>query len=253
MKVLGIIPARYASTRFPGKALCLIGGKAMIQRVFEQATQCNSLNRIIVATDHEAIRKQVASFGGVALMTSGNHRSGTERCAEAAEIMENNGDFFDIILNIQGDEPFIDPRQIEQVINCFLNPEVQIATLVKKILSQDELFNPNVVKVARSISGQALFFSRSAIPYFRGNRQNAWINETNYYKHIGIYGFQAAVLKKLVTLPSTPLENAESLEQLRWMEYAFPIHTQDTEFDSIGIDTPEDLLKITNRNQEISS
>lgn len=248
MKIIGIIPARYASTRFPGKPLIMIDGKAMIMRVYEQVLKCSSLDKVIIATDHEAIQKHVASFGGGVMMTSEVHRSGTERCAEVVKILENKGENYDVIVNIQGDEPFIEPAQIEQLVSCFSDPEIQIATLAKKIISKEDLINPNLVKVVRGSTGLALYFSRAAIPYVRGKDQESWLDGTTYFKHIGIYGFRTGILKKIVGLNPSPLEAAESLEQLRWLEHGFPIYIRETEFESIGIDSPADLLKITNRN-----
>ncbi len=248
MKIIGIIPSRYASTRFPGKPLIMIDGKAMIRRVYEQVLKCNSLSKVIIATDHEAIQKHVISFGGEVIMTSEAHSSGTERCAEVLEVLGKQGENFDVVINVQGDEPFIDPAQIEQVAACFSNTKIQIATLVRKITNVEDLTNPNLVKVVTNNAGMALYFSRSAIPYSRGKDQYSWLNSTTYFKHIGIYGYRQAVLQKIVCLAPTPLEKAESLEQLRWMENGFPVYTRETEFENIGIDIPSDLLKITNRS-----
>lgn len=248
MTTLGVIPARYASTRFPGKPLIMIDGKTMIRRVYEQSLKCKSLNKVIVATDHQAIQNQVASFGGEVIMTHETHHSGTERCAEVVEILEEKGTSFDVVINIQGDEPFIHPEQISQLTDCFTDPEVQIATLIRRITDREDLKNPNLVKVVKDIKNWALYFSRSPIPYTRGSEEQSWLNAITYFKHIGIYGYRAAVLKKLIFLAPTPLEQAESLEQLRWLENGFRIFTQETEFESISIDSPSDLLKITNRS-----
>jgi len=243
MKILGVIPARYASTRFPGKPLALINGKSMIRRVFEQASCCSLLNEVIIATDDERIQDHVRSFGGNVMMTSPDHESGTERCCEVA--LKTGGDF-DVVINIQGDEPFIDPRQIAQVADRFIQREVQIATLVKRMILSTDIENPNVVKVVFDKDMKAICFSRSPIPYFRGKPVAAWTENYNYYGHVGIYGYRTNVLKELVKLPVCTLEKAESLEQLRWMWHGFPIHVSETDFESIAIDSPADLLKITN-------
>lgn len=248
MKILGIIPARYASTRFPGKPLVVINGKSMIQRVYEQAILCDRLLKVVVATDSKAILNHVKLFGGNVMMTSELHRSGTERCLEVVEILNQSGDDYDLVINIQGDEPFIEPGQIGQVADCFTDRRIVLSTLIKKITSPEELANPNVVKVAVDLTGSALFFSRSAIPFIRGRDQKDWISAATCYKHIGIYGYRTSILKQLVALPVTPLETAESLEQLRWLEHGYRIQTKITEFESVSIDTPADLLKITNRD-----
>ncbi|MEI7662371.1 MAG: 3-deoxy-manno-octulosonate cytidylyltransferase [Bacteroidota bacterium] len=248
MTILGIIPARYASTRFPGKPLVLIDGKTMIRRVYEQATLCSCLDRVVVATDHEKIVRHVASFGGNVMMTGEHHRSGTERCMEVVEKLKETGETFDYVINIQGDEPFIDPAQITQLAGCFSRPGTLLATLIRKITKPEELVSPNVVKVVTDSQGSALFFSRSVIPFTRGAEMKNWLSATSYYKHIGIYGYSAPVLKTIVDLPPSPLEIAESLEQLRWLENGFKIQTQVTDYESVAIDTPDDLLKITNSN-----
>jgi 3-deoxy-manno-octulosonate cytidylyltransferase (CMP-KDO synthetase) len=247
VKIIGIIPARYSSARFPGKPLVVIDGKTMIQRVYEQALKCNKLTKLVVATDNDAIYSHIRCFGGNVLMTSVYHRSGTERCNEIVEILQKSGEYYDYVINIQGDEPFINPEQISQLIYCLGNGQTQLATLIKKITNPEELSNPNVVKVTVDKNGSALLFSRSPIPFTRGANQESWLSVTNYFKHIGIYGYQSKVLGAIVNLPETPLETAESLEQLRWLEHGFRIKTQVTEFESIAIDAPADLLKITNR------
>ncbi len=246
MKILGVIPARYASTRFPGKPLVVIDGKTMIQRVYEQAIRCGKLAKVVVATDNEAIFHHVILFGGNALMTGEHHATGTERCHEAVEKLGSAGENYDFIINVQGDEPYIDPAQISQVADCFQYAHTQLATLIKKISSVEELINHNVVKVVVDNQGCAMLFSRSVIPFTRGNDMQTWLSETTYYKHIGIYGYQASVLAKIVALPVSALERAESLEQLRWLEAGYRIQTQITEFESVAIDVPADLLKITN-------
>lgn len=248
MKILGIIPARYVSSRFPGKSLVVINGKTMIRRVYEQALKCKDLDDVIVATDDESIRMNIDSFGGQVMMTSEKHRSGTERCQEVVQKLTRTGKKYDVIINIQGDEPYIDPLQIKQVVSCFQQPETQVGTLIKKIISTEELTDPNIVKVAIDVHGKALYFSRSPIPFTRGKNTKEWINYTIFYKHIGIYGYRSDVLKQLADLPSSLLESAESLEQLRWLENGVHIQTQITDIESISIDAPADLLKITNRS-----
>ncbi len=242
----GIIPARFASTRFPGKPLAQIRGVSMIERVYRQASACSLLRMVAVATDDARIFDHVEGFGGKVLMTSPHHQSGTDRIAEAVEILETRGEKFEIAVNIQGDEPFIQPEQIADVIRLFRNPEVEIATLVKSITTAGDLFNPNVVKVISASNGRALLFSRSPIPYFRGKAEAQWVNAYPYFKHIGIYAYRTDVLKKIARLPQAPLEVVESLEQLRWLWNGFSIFTGMTDFETVGIDTPEDLLKLTN-------
>lgn len=238
--VLVVIPARYASTRFPGKPLVEIHGKTMIQRVCEQVKQVTDVNRIIVATDDIRIKTHVEAGGFEAMMTSENHSSGTERCAEVVEKLPEK---FDIIINVQGDEPFIAPELIQQVIDGF-ELTTQIVTMVKKITETDVLHNPNVVKAVFSQNRTALYFSRQPIPYQRDAVSIEWLNNFEYYKHIGIYGFRHLELLKLVQLPISPLEEAEKLEQLRWLFYGRAIKIVVTEHESIGIDTSDDLNKV---------
>ena len=240
MKILGIIPARYASTRFPGKPLVDIAGKSMIQRVYEQSKKCVDLSDVIVATDDERIFDHVVNFGGMAIMTLTSHQSGTDRCAEVALQYPD----YDIIINIQGDEPFIDPAQISKLVSCFKNAETQIATLVKKVLSEQELLNTNSPKVLINLRSEAIYFSRSPLPHIRGHEQQNWLNYYTYFKHIGIYGYRADVLKKITKLPVSSLEKAESLEQLRWLENGFRIKVAETELETFAVDTPEDLEKL---------
>jgi 3-deoxy-manno-octulosonate cytidylyltransferase (CMP-KDO synthetase) len=240
MEILGIIPARYASTRFPGKPLVLIHGKTMIQRVYEQASK-SSLTKVIVATDDQRIMEHVQSFGGKAVMTAEHHQSGTDRCFEA---YQQHDQPFEYIINIQGDEPFIRPEQIDLVASCFRNPQTQLATLIKKISTPEELFNVNAPKVVISRTGEALYFSRQPIPYCRNVPNDIWHQQHTYYKHIGIYGYRADILEQITQLPPSGLELAESLEQLRWLENGFRIATATTEFETFGIDSPEDLEKI---------
>jgi 3-deoxy-manno-octulosonate cytidylyltransferase (CMP-KDO synthetase) len=243
MKILGIIPARYASTRFPGKPLADIAGKSMIQRVYEQAKKCARLSEVIVATDDERIFKHVAVFGGVAVMTSPDHQSGTDRCAEVAQKHPE----YDVIINIQGDEPYIDPEQITKLISCFNDANTQIATLVKKVLTDHELHNTNSPKVIINKHSEAIYFSRSPLPHIRGQEPQHWLQHFTYFKHIGIYGYRADILKQITKLPVSSLEKAESLEQLRWIENGYKIKVAETELETYAIDTPEDLEKINSK------
>jgi 3-deoxy-manno-octulosonate cytidylyltransferase (CMP-KDO synthetase) len=239
MKFLGIIPARYASSRFPGKPLADMLGKPMIRRVYERVS--GLLDDVIVATDDERIYNAVQSFGGKVVMTSPNHLSGTDRCFEA---FLKSGSDFDVVVNIQGDEPFIKPAQIELLKACFDDEKTQIATLVKPFSAGDDfeiLFNPNSPKVILNSSGQAIYFSRSVIPYVRGKHHQEWLGSHTFYKHIGIYAYKSEVLKEITSLPQSPLEKAESLEQLRWIENGYVIKAGITNEETIGIDTPEDL------------
>lgn len=242
MKTIGILPARYGSTRFPGKALADIHGKTMIRRVYEQCMKTRMLHKVVVATDDQRIYDHVLSFGAPCVMTRADHASGTDRCAEALSLLE---DHFEVVVNIQGDEPFIEPAQIEAVIQPFFDrPEVRIATLARKIKDPADLGNPNAVKVVFDASGKALYFSRSAIPYNRGQPLEKWLESAEYYHHIGLYAFRTEVLKTVTGLPSGRLEGVESLEQLRWLEAGWPVHVNLTELESRGIDTPEDLIRI---------
>lgn len=245
---IGIIPARYHSTRFPGKPLVVIDGMTMIRRVYEQCLRSKNLSKVVVATDHEVIFKHVKDFGGDVVMTATTHASGTERCAEAARIMvaENEGLKPEVIVNIQGDEPYIHPEQIDQVLGCFENTDTRIATLCKRIAHAEDLSNPNLVKVVCDLQANALLFSRSAIPFVRNADPASFLNEGLFLKHIGIYAYRYETLLQLVSLPPSRLEQAESLEQLRWMEHGFRIRVRETELESQAVDTPGDLLKITN-------
>jgi 3-deoxy-manno-octulosonate cytidylyltransferase (CMP-KDO synthetase) len=293
MKILGVIPARFASTRFPGKPLVEIDGKSMIQRVYEQAKQCKSLARVVVATDDERIFDHVKSFGGDVFMTSATHQSGTDRCAEVVEylnfeiqttffdsdsapvidkILPNFESIFTAVINIQGDEPFIQPEQIEKIASIlrgpFLgnlklkikdegasmssNPPIEtpsfdIATLVKSIDNQSDIDNPNVVKAVFSESGRALYFSRSPIPFLRNLDKKEWAQSGQFFKHIGLYGYKTSVLLDIAKLAQSPLEKSESLEQLRWLENGYSIGVAETNLETIGIDTPEDLKKIAKK------
>jgi len=240
MNILGIIPARFASTRFPGKPLVDIAGKSMIQRVYEQAKKCTHLTEVVVATDDTRIYDHVLTFGGVAIMTSADHQSGTDRCAEVARQHPQ----YNIIINIQGDEPYIDPEQISKLAFCFNDAGTQIATLVKKVANEQELFNVNSPKVVINKLSEAIYFSRSPLPHIRGQEQQNWLNHFTYFKHIGIYGYRADVLQEITKLPVSSLEKAESLEQLRWIENGYRIKVAETELETYAIDTPEDLANL---------
>lgn len=239
MKILGIIPARYASTRFPAKPLVDIAGQTMIERVYRQVKKSKSITKIIVATDHSKIFDHVISFGGNACMTSETHASGTDRCFE---VLTKENEQFDYVINIQGDEPFIAPEQID-LLASLLDGITELATLSKKIEGSEQLFNPNIVKIVSSADGKALYFSRSPIPHIRNVDQTEWLSRHNFYKHIGMYAYRADILKQITTLIISSLEKAESLEQLRWLENGYSINVVETEFETIGIDTPEDLEK----------
>lgn len=243
MRILGVIPARFASTRFPGKPLAMIHGKSMIRRVYEQALMAKTLTSVVVATDDTRIFEEVMNFDGKAVFTNPNHPSGTDRCLEALNLEDES---FDAVVNIQGDEPFIDPGQIEQLAELLKNPNVQIATLAKKITSSEELFNANVVKVIFNASGKAIYFSRNPIPYIRGIEKSEWLQNFDFFKHIGLYGYRVETLSEITQIPQSKFEKAESLEQLRWLENGFSIAVGITEKESFGIDTPEDLQKIAN-------
>ena len=239
MKVLGIIPARFDSTRLPGKPLAMINGKPMIQLVYEQVLNSGAVDEVAIATDDERIVSAAKNFGAKVFLTNKNHTSGTRRCAEVAEHYKNE---FDVVLNIQGDEPFIAAEQLDLVRQLLEKDFVKIVSLVKKISSKEELENPNVVKAVKSIDGKALYFSRTAIPFMR-NAEADFRNQFSFFRHIGLYGFKTKTLLEIATLPSSPLELAESLEQLGWMENGHEIHLTETEIETLSIDTPEDLAK----------
>jgi len=239
MKFIAIIPSRYASTRFPGKPLADMAGKPMIQRVYEQVKK--AVADVWVATDDYRIFDVVQSFGGDAIMTSPQHRSGTDRCFEAYEKIGINAD---VVINIQGDEPFIQPEQIEVLKDCFDSSDVQLATLVKPFRKEDgidALFNPASPKVVINKNSEALYFSRSVIPYVRDIEESHWLDHHVFYKHIGIYGYRTDILREIVSLPRSMLEKAESLEQLRWIENGYRIRVGVTDIETIGIDTPQDM------------
>lgn len=240
MKILGIIPARYASSRFPGKPLADICGTSMIQRVYEQAKKAKTLSDVVIATDDSRIEEHVLAFGGNVIRTATTHQSGTDRCAEVINLTPD----FDAVINIQGDEPLINPEQIDLIGRKLTSVGVSIATLVKRINSLDELHNSNTPKVVCGLNGVAIYFSRQAIPYVRAAEESQWLENSTFYKHIGIYGYQTATLKQLAALHPTPLEQTECLEQLRWLENGYTIHTVETTLETQAVDTPEDLLKI---------
>lgn len=241
MKFIAIIPARYASTRFPAKPLALLGGKPVIQRVYEQVASV--MDEVFVATDDERIQQAVEAFGGRAVMTRPDHKSGTDRCYEAYQKI---GQKCDVVINIQGDEPFIQSSQIRALQACFDDETTQIATLVKPFTPADGLAalqNPNSPKVVVSDDGRALYFSRSVIPYLRGIAQDEWLSSHTFYKHIGLYAYRVETLGEITRLPQSTLEKAESLEQLRWLDHGYVIRVGQSNVETIGIDTPEDLAR----------
>lgn len=237
MKVVGIIPARYASTRFPGKPLALIKGKPMIQRVYEQALK-SKLDAVVIATDDVRIADAVMDFGGQYVMTSPNHRSGTDRCCEALDLLKTK---YDAVVNIQGDEPFIDPKQIDLLVDLIVRDDTPLASLAKRIEDEDELFSPNAVKVVVNQEGNAMYFSRNPIPFMRNVDRDEWLAKGRFYKHIGIYAYKADVLHQVAHMEPSALEQAESLEQLRWLENGLAIRMALSDAENISIDTPDDL------------
>ena len=239
MKILGIIPARYASTRFPSKPLAMIKGKTMIRRVYEQALR-SKLDAVVVATDDVRIADEVMSFGGRYVMTDPNHRSGTDRCREALDLMEEN---FDAVVNIQGDEPFINPLQINMLCDLMQEDGVCLASLAKRIVSADELFSPNTVKVVMNAEGNALYFSRNPMPFMRNVEHDDWMRKGVFYKHIGIYAYKAETLRQVAAMQASSLEICESLEQLRWLENGLSIRMGITEAENVSIDVPADIAK----------
>ncbi|TFD98531.1 3-deoxy-manno-octulosonate cytidylyltransferase [Dysgonomonas capnocytophagoides] len=241
MKFIGIIPARYSSSRFPGKPLADMAGKPMIQRVYEQVKL--ALDEVWVATDDTRILEAVEAFGGNAVMTSASHKSGTDRCKEAYQKINKD---FDVIINIQGDEPFIQPEQINTIKDCFDTPNIELATLVKPFKKEDgfeALFNNNSPKVVINNNNEAIYFSRSIIPYIRDVHHTEWLDKHTFYKHIGMYAYRVDILNKITELPQSSLELAESLEQLRWIENGYKIKVGYTNVETIGIDTPDDMEK----------
>lgn len=244
MNFIGLIPARYASTRFPGKPLAQLGGMTVIERVYRRVSEV--LNEVYVCTDNQRIVDVVLSFGGQAVMTSSDHRSGTDRCYEA---FQRIGSDADVVVNIQGDEPFIHPSQLHVLMECFSDPSTQIATLVKPFTIQDgleALENPNSPKVVVDAKMHALYFSRSVIPYLRGIDKQEWLQCHTFYKHIGLYGYRSSVLREITSLSQGKLEKMESLEQLRWLENGYTIKVGITQEETIGIDTPADLERAEN-------
>lgn len=239
--IAGIIPARYASTRFPGKPLIDIKGKTMIQRVYEQANKAESLDMVVVATDDKRIYDHVISWGGNAVMTAEHHPSGTDRCWDALQQMDGK---YDYVINIQGDEPFIDPSQIDTLAAVLKDGTTELATLIIPVDNHEVLFDMGEVKVVLNEQMEGLYFSRMVIPYIKGVAQEAWHEHHAYYRHVGMYAYRTDVLEQLTSLPVSSLEKAESLEQLRWLEKGFKIKCAVTNFDSHCIDTPEDIEKV---------
>lgn len=236
MKFIGIIPARYASSRFPGKPLAMLGDKTMIQRVYEATSK--ALETVYVATDDERIYNKVIEFGGKVVMTATTHQSGTDRIKEALDYITES---FDVVVNIQGDEPFIQPHQIKTLCNCFNDPNTEIATLGVPFKTIEEIKNPNSPKIITNIQDYAIYFSRSIVPFIRGIEENEWIKHFPFIKHLGLYAYRSHILKEITSLPPSKLEQAESLEQLRWIENGYRIKVGITQTETIGIDTPEDL------------
>jgi len=241
--IIGIIPARYLSTRFPGKPLANIAGKSMICRVYDQAIKAKLLNDVYVATDDKRIYDEVLRIGGKAVMTAPNLVNGTERCFDAYRQISETGGPSDYLLNIQGDEPFIRPEQINELCRVIAISGTPVATMVRKIQREDELWDENTVKVALDKHGNAMYFSRSPIPYLRGVERNKWLLRAEFYKHVGIYAFRTSAIAQILALHPTPLEKAENLEQLRWLEHGLDIRTGISEWDSLSVDTPHDLEK----------
>lgn len=235
MKILGIIPARYGSTRFPGKPLTKIDGKAMVLHVYDRAKSSGLFDELCIATDHDDIYREALNYGAKVRMTQNTHRSGTDRCSEIAMDFPE----MDFIVNIQGDEPRIAKKQLEDLVQAFQHPDVKIVTLKKKISENEEKDSPHIVKVVTDLCGNALYFSRSLLPFPRNQNQNIF-----HFKHIGLYGFKRQTLLEIAQLKPTELERIESLEQLRWLEHGYPIRVLETEWESIAIDTPEDLKKL---------
>ncbi|MBQ9586353.1 MAG: 3-deoxy-manno-octulosonate cytidylyltransferase [Bacteroidales bacterium] len=244
MKIIGIIPARYNSTRFPGKPLVKINDKPMIEHVWNGVSNTGLLDRVLVATEDTRIVEAVESFGGQAVMTGKHHKSGTDRCGEAMQILGDEINDYDVVINIQGDEPRVAAEHLKIVVDAFNDPTKQIVTLKKRITSLAELNSSNTVKVVCALNGDALYFSRQPLPYLRGIAKEMWIRRQSYYKHIGIYAFRREILQKVVQLPQTFLEKSESLEQLRWMENGYRISVFETTKESVAIDIPEDLQKL---------
>jgi 3-deoxy-manno-octulosonate cytidylyltransferase (CMP-KDO synthetase) len=237
MKIIGIIPARYASTRFPGKPLADLGGQSMIERVYKQAKKSTSLAKVVVATEHPLIFDHVVGFGGEACITSEHHPSGTDRCQEA---LTEEKEKFDYAINIQGDEPFIEANQID-LLASYLDGKTQLATLIKKIETYEQLYSNSEVKVTFNTNNEALYFSRAVIPFLQKVDPKEWLAHFEFYKHVGMYAYRADILKEITQLQISPLEKAESLEQLRWMENGYTIKVAKTDVETMCVDTPEDL------------
>jgi len=237
MKILAVIPARYESTRLPGKMLLDIQGKSLINRVFEAVSSCRVLDRVVVAVDHEKVRQHVESFGGEALVTGVDLSSGTDRCAQVLDMLPD----YTHVINVQGDEPFIREREIDLLVEILNRFDSDIASLMCPIAADENVFNPNLVKVVTTIEGEALYFSRSAIPYVRGEEPSLWASRSCYMKHLGLYGFKAEILRSITRLPVSRYESLEKLEQLRWLENGYKIRMGETDYKGIGIDTEEDL------------
>ncbi len=239
--IVGIIPARYASTRFPGKPLIDILGKTMLQRVYEQASKSKLLNKLVVATDDEIIFKQVKNFGGEVVMTALHHPSGTDRCWDALQQLEGD---FQYVINIQGDEPFIEPEQIDELAGELIDGTIELATQMIAVDNHDILFDKGEVKIVLNTSNEALYFSRMVIPFIKGVEEKEWHAHHQYYRHVGMYAYRKDILEKITQLPVSALEKAESLEQLRWIENGFTIKCVSTKYESHCIDTPEDVEKV---------
>lgn len=238
MKILGVIPARYASSRFPGKPLADLMGKSMVERVYLQCKKAKKLSEVVVATDHQQIYDHVMGFGGKVCMTAEQHPSGTDRCFEA---LQKQSDSFDFVVNIQGDEPFINPMQIDLLCSS-LHERTELATLIQRIKTPDQLHSPNEAKVVLNHRKEALYFSRSPIPYVQKTAPESWLSSVTFYRHVGLYVYRKDILERITELPVSPLEKAESLEQLRWLENGLTIETVETDLeDGMCIDTPEDL------------
>lgn len=238
MKFIGVIPARYASSRFPGKPLARLGGKYVVERVYEKAAEV--FEQAVVATDDARIYDAVQAFGGRAVMTRADHKSGTDRIAEA---MEKIGGAWDVVVNIQGDEPFVRREQLETICRCFDDADTQIATIGKPFADMQAVLNPNSPKIVVDRRGYAMYFSRSVIPFVRGVEQDEWLGHYPFLKHLGIYAYRTDVLRAITRLPQSALEKAESLEQLRWLENGYRIRVGVTDFETVGIDTPDDLRR----------
>nr|WKN38309.1 3-deoxy-manno-octulosonate cytidylyltransferase [Tunicatimonas sp. TK19036] len=239
MKILGIIPARWASSRFPQKVLADIGGKSMVQRVYEQALQSEKLSKVIIATDHPEIQQHVKNFGGEVCMTSPDHPSGTDRCREALDLQSES---YDYVVNIQGDEPFVQPEAINELASL-LDGQTQLGTLVSEVHDASVLSNPNMMKVIFNVQHEAIYFSRTAIPYLRDVPPDEWLQRHTFYKHVHLYAYRADILREITKLPVSTLEKAESLEQLRWIENGYTIKVGITHHESLSVDTPADLQK----------